>query len=188
MCPGEMSLLCLVLAQRGTNLPPGWGTRWWLREEDRAGSGLMGRRRRWRPRQECDNPWVHFARSRESWTPLLPLQVLEAKRGSWAPCARGAEGEAGVESHTPVWASPDSMLVAQANSPQGWLYCALRWLLIPESWVGFPEPHQWGCPGGKESPAAPVGGRVLGDQHSLLKDESPSLWAPCLGSLVNKAL
>ena len=73
VCPGEMSLPCLVLAQRGSNLPPGWGTRWWLREEDRAGSGLMGRRRRRRPRQECDNPCVHFARSSKTWMPLSPL-------------------------------------------------------------------------------------------------------------------
>lgn len=119
MCPGEMSLPGLVLTQRGSNLPPGWDTCWRLREEDRVGSGLMGRRRRQRPQQECDNPCVHFAHSRESWMPLSPLQILEAKQGSWAPCARGAEGEAEVESHTPVWASPDSILVAQGNGPQG---------------------------------------------------------------------
>lgn len=102
MCPGEMSLPCLVLAQRGSNLPPGWDTRWWLREEDRAGSGLMGRRRRRRPWQEGLNSFVHFAHSSETWMPLSPLQVLEAKRGSWAPCARDAEGKPGVVSHTHI--------------------------------------------------------------------------------------
>ena len=85
MCPGEMSLLCLVLTQRGSSLPPGWDTLWWLREEDRVGSGLMGKRRRRRSQQECDTPCVHFAHSRESWPPLSPLQVLEATRGPRPP-------------------------------------------------------------------------------------------------------
>ena len=71
------------LAQRGSNLPPGWDTRWGLREEDRVGSGLMGRRRRRRAQQECDNPCVHFAHSRESWLPLSPCR-------SWRP--RGGPG------------------------------------------------------------------------------------------------
>lgn len=101
MCPGEMSLPGLILTQRGSNLPPGWDTCWRLREEDRVGSGLMGRRRRQRPQQECDNPCVHFAHSRESWMPLSPLQILEASRGPGPPVP-GVQRVKQKWSHTPL--------------------------------------------------------------------------------------
>ena len=137
VCPGEMSLLCLVLTQRGSSLPPGWDTLWWLREEDRVGSGLMGKRRRRRSQQECDTPCVHFAHSRESWPPLSPLQVLEATRGPRPPVLE-------VQRVNQEWcytlvSEPPLTLRVQGNG-QGWPYCALQWVLIPKARVGFPEP------------------------------------------------